>query len=125
MSANKTFTYKDLEAVIDMTDYRTVEKWEAALEQFKKSSELALQKKKTSEQLKSVFGAYADMLDMICGEGATKKALGESQSVDEAVAVFTALRDFANQQEQGNAARYKSLSSQYSPKGRTRAKAAK
>lgn len=122
----KPFQYGEFSAVIDFTDFRRQEKYEADYEVYKQRiAAVDLKSSSYATQLRALFDAAAFILEETLGEGACNKLLGDSSSVNEAMDAFQALVDYRKSQDDATAASWTEIAEKYSPKNRKQRRAEK
>lgn len=118
---SKLFKFGGLEARFDVSDFRQMEKAEAAivgLNDLEERTEAALS---PVEKLKTMFYAFAGVIDQAFDNpDAANLALGGTASLDDVVSAVLAFIEFVQKQDQEIADRWSSLTSKYSPKQRNK-----
>lgn len=121
MDEKKTFEYGELTAPLDLSRYDVAERWEAAFEQCGLAVKEAARLSKSSQQIRAVVEAVGRLYDGVFDSpDASKRALGEMKSVEDALKAMTALTDFAASQSKETAENIQFLTEKYKPNRETR-----
>jgi hypothetical protein len=114
---NKVFRYGGFEARFDASDFRQMERAEAAVMGLDGLDERVAEVDGMIEKLKTMFYAFAGVLDKAFdNENAANLALGGTASLDDAVDAVFAFVAFVQAQDAAIAERWTKLTSKYAPK---------
>lgn len=96
--SDKTFKYGELEATLNLADYRDAERWENALEAEQAAVTAAMDLQRSSAQIKAQVDAIAAFYDAVFGPGSAEKAYGNTADLEVALDANAALVDFVTAQ---------------------------